>query len=112
MRVFLCPACGRGKIFHGLLTINDQCSGCGLRFGAREQGDGPAFFAILIVGALTAVSAAIVEIKFEPPFWLHAILWIPMVVVGSIVSLRFLKAALIRVQYRIRPEDFTGQGGT
>ena len=107
MKLFRCPRCGEGKLYRNLLDINDQCSVCGLPLKQREQGDGPAFFAILIIGALTAIGASVVEIKYEPPFWLHAVIWIPFITFGTLLSLRFLKAALIGMQYRYRKEDFT-----
>jgi len=106
MQLFRCPRCGKGKLYRNLLDINDQCSACGLSLRAREQGDGPAFFAILIIGAAAAIGAAIVEIKYEPPFWLHAVIWIPFIIIGTLVSLRVLKAALIAVQYQYRKDDF------
>ncbi len=84
----------------------ETCGACGLSYAGREQGDGPAFFAILIIGTLAGIFSAIVEIKFEPPFWLHAALWIPFVVGGSVLSLRLCKAALVAVQYRLRQDDF------
>ncbi len=102
-----CPACGRGKLYSGLLKIAPACSACGLSFARHEQGDGPAFFAILIVGAATAIGAAVLEIKYEPPFWLHAMIWVPFVLIASLLSLRWLKAALIGVQYHLRKDDFT-----
>jgi uncharacterized protein (DUF983 family) len=106
--MFCCPRCGKGKLFRGMLTVADQCSECGLSFKEHEQGDGPAVFSILVVGALTAIGAAIVEIKYAPPYWVHAALWFPFVLIGSIFSLRLLKAALIATQYRLKRDDFTG----
>jgi uncharacterized protein (DUF983 family) len=105
--MFRCPRCGKGRLFRGLLTVADQCGECGLSFTGHEQGDGPAVFSILIIGTLTAIGAAIVEIRYAPPYWLHAALWIPFVLIGSVVSLRLLKAALIAAQYRLRKDDFT-----
>ena len=107
MKIFYCPACGKGKLFRGLLTVADKCSECGLSFAGHEQGDGPAVFAILIIGALAAIGAAVVDVKFEPPFWVHAALWVPFILIGTILALRFLKAALITVQYKVKKEDFT-----
>lgn len=101
-----CPRCGRGKLYRGLLTVVDQCSVCGLPLKAHEQGDGPAFFAVLIVGALAAIGAAITEIKYEPPFWVHAAIWLPFVVIATLLSLRWLKGALIAIQYQYRQHDF------
>lgn len=86
----------------------EVCAACGLPLKAHEQGDGPAFFAICIIGTLAGIFAALTEVIFEPPYWLHAALWIPFVTLGSIISLRILKAALIAGQYRVRPEDFEG----
>jgi len=107
IRIFCCPRCGKGNLYRGLLTIADTCGACGLSFKNHEQGDGPAFFGIIIVGALVAIFASIVEIKYEPPFWLHAVLWIPFIAVGSVLTLRFAKAAIIALQYARRPEDFS-----
>jgi uncharacterized protein (DUF983 family) len=101
-----CPACGQGKLYKSWLEITDECSVCHLSFREHEQGDGPAFFGVLIVGAATAIGAAVVEIKYEPPFWLHAAIWLPFVVIASLLSLRWLKAALIGVQYHLRRQDF------
>ncbi len=106
MRLLRCPRCGEGKLYRGLLTIVDQCSACGLALKQHEQGDGPAFFGILLIGALAGIFAAIFEMKFAPPYWLHAAIWIPFILIGSIASLRLGKAALIAAQYRLRGEDF------
>jgi len=44
--------------------------------------------------------AAIVEIKFSPPIWVHLVLWTPVIFGGAIVMLRPLKAGLITLQFR------------
>ena len=102
----ICPACGKGKLFKNRLEIADYCHSCGLSFNAREQGDGPAFLGVLLIGALTAIGAAIVEVKFSPPFWVHGVIWVPIVIIGSLISLRLLKALIIAVQYQYRKDDF------
>jgi len=101
-----CPRCGKGRLYQSLLKIAHRCEVCGLPFAKHEQGDGPAFFGILLVGTLVGIFAAVVEIKFAPPFWVHAALWIPFIVIGSVLSLRVLKAALIAAQYHYRKDDF------
>ena len=102
-----CPRCGRGKLFQSLLIIAPACTECGLSYAGREQGDGPAFFGILIVGALTGIFAAITEVKFSPPFWVHGVIWFPFVIIGSLTSLRLMKAAMIAAQYHYRKDDFS-----
>jgi uncharacterized protein (DUF983 family) len=106
LKITRCPRCGKGKILKSYLTVAGQCSECGLPLNKHEQGDGPAFFAITIVGTLVAIFATITEVKYEPPFWLHAVLWIPFVVLGSLLCLHYLKAAFIHVQYKTKPQDF------
>lgn len=101
-----CPRCGSGFLYKGFLTIADSCSTCGLSFSEHEQGDGPAVFSIFIVGSFVAVFAAITEVMFEPPYWLHAAIWIPAVIIGSLLAIRTTKAILIALQYKYRKEDF------
>lgn len=101
-----CPRCHRGRLFSGVISIVGECASCHLPLKEHEQGDGPAFFGILIIGALVAIFATIVEIKYAPSFWLHAALWIPLIVIGSLASIRYGKALLIHLQYRVKPWDF------
>ncbi len=102
MSIMQCPRCGKGALFSGLLTIAERCGECGLAFHGREQGDGPAFLSILIVGALAGVFAAIVDVRYAPPIWVHVAVW-PLFIVGtSLLSLRWLKAGLVTMQYRVR----------
>lgn len=82
------------------------CTHCGFNLKNHEQGDGPAFFGILLVGTLSGVFAAIVEVKYAPPLWLHAAIWIPFIIIGALLSIRLFKAMLVAAQYRLRSEDF------
>jgi uncharacterized protein (DUF983 family) len=95
-----CPACGVGKLYDGLLAVTERCSHCNLSLKEHEKGDGPAFFAIVVVGFVTTALAAWVEMAYAPPYWLHALLWPPVILVLSLWMLRFFKALIIAVQYR------------
>ena len=100
-----CPRCGQGKLFDGLLQVAKSCSVCGLDYSGFEAGDGPAVFVILIVGAIVAGGALITEVAFHPPYWVHAMIWGPMIVILSLGLLRPLKASLIVLQYKHRAEE-------
>jgi uncharacterized protein (DUF983 family) len=95
-----CPRCGRGPLFRGLLTVRAACGVCGLGLSAQDAGDGPAVFVIFFLGLVVVALAAIVEIEFSPPIWVHLVLWTPLIIVGSIAMLRPFKAGLIALQYR------------
>ncbi len=78
----------------------EKCSSCGLDYNKFNVGDGPAAFLTLIIGALVATLAILVELKFEPPFWVHAVLWIPLTSGAVIWGLRAAKAALLGAEFR------------
>jgi len=95
-----CPRCGEGRLFTGLLTVRAACPSCGLDFSAEDAGDGPQVFVILFLGLIVVGLAAWVELKFEPPIWVHMVVWTPLILGGAIGMLRPLKAGLIALQYR------------
>ena len=105
-----CPACGRGALFRGFLSVVPECAACGQDLRAHEEGDGPAVFAILLLGALVVGLALWTELRFAPPLWLHAVLWMPLTLAGALALLRPLKATLIALQFRNRPEDYDLSG--
>ena len=82
--------------------MRQSCEICGLDLSAQDAGDGPAVFAILFLGIIVVGLAALVEINFSPPIWVHLLLWAPLVLVGAVAMLRPLKAGLIALQYRHR----------
>ena len=44
-------------------------------------------------------AALIVEIKYQPPFWAHAALWLPLILATTLLPLRSMKALLIALQF-------------
>lgn len=95
-----CPRCGRGPLFKGFLDLAPSCSSCGLDYDFADAGDGPAVFVILFAGFVVVALAFWVEMKFEPPLWVHALLWTPLILVVTLGLLRPLKALMVALQYR------------
>jgi len=104
-----CPACGQGRLFKGFLTVRERCEVCGADLSAQDSGDGPAAFIILIVGGVVVAAAGITEVMYQPPTWLHLLLWLPLTVIGVLALMRPFKGGLIGLQWKHRREDF-GQG--
>lgn len=94
-----CPRCGRGKLYGGFLNLRPSCESCGLDYAFIDTGDGPAVFIIMIAGAIVVAAALIVEVKYQPPFWLHAVLWLPLILATTLLPLRAMKSLLIALQY-------------
>jgi uncharacterized protein (DUF983 family) len=99
-----CPRCGEGRVFRGFLTVADKCDVCGLPISRHDAGDGPAVFVILILGFLVVGLAILVEATMAPPLWVHMVIWPPFILIVAIAMLRPLKATLLALQYRHRPE--------
>lgn len=95
-----CPRCGRGRLFEGVLKVRSTCPDCGLDLAWADAADGPAVFVIFIVGGIVVALALLVESWFAPPYWVHLVIWSPVILIGSIVLLRPMKAILIALQYR------------
>ena len=94
-----CPRCGKGKLFQGFLTVAPRCERCGLDYSFADAGDGPAVFVILIAGFIVAGAALVVEVLYEPPYWVHALLWGPLILITTLVPLRPVKGLMIALQY-------------
>ncbi|EGP09160.1 DUF983 domain-containing protein [Afipia clevelandensis] len=94
-----CPRCGEGKLYAGFLSLRPHCESCGLDYAFIDAGDGPAIFIIMIAGFIVVGAALFVEIKYQPPFWVHAALWGPLILATTLLPLRAMKALLIDLQY-------------
>jgi uncharacterized protein (DUF983 family) len=101
-----CPRCGKGKIFEGFLKVAPRCPVCGLDLGFADSGDGPAVFVTLFAGLIVVGIALWTELVFEPPFWVHAVVFLPLTLLVCVSLLRPLKGMMVALQYRHR----AGQG--
>lgn len=100
-----CPRCGRGRLFSGFLNLRPRCDVCGLDYNFADAGDGPAVFVILLAGFVVVACALIVEVKYAPPLWMHAMLWLPLIVLTTLLPLRPMKGLMIALQYHHRAAE-------
>ena len=100
-----CPRCGEGKLFQGFLTLRPRCEKCGLDFGFADAGDGPAVFVILLGGAIVVFAALITEVVYQPPYWVHAVLWLPLILLVTLAPLRPIKGLMIALQYHHKAQE-------
>lgn len=100
-----CPRCGAGRLFRGFLTLAPRCEACGLDLAFADSGDGPAVFVTLIAGFLVLGAALWLELAYEPPFWLHIVIFAPLTLIVCLGVLRPLKGLLIALQYSNKAEQ-------
>ncbi len=97
-----CPRCGRGKLFQGFLTLRPRCEVCGLDYDFADSGDGPAVFIMFLAGFIVVGAALVTEVVYQPPFWVHAVLWLPLILIVTLGPLRPMKGLMIALQYHHR----------
>jgi uncharacterized protein (DUF983 family) len=42
---------------------------------------------------------------YEPPYWVHAALWLPLILLTTILPLRPMKGLLVALQYHHKAEE-------
>lgn len=100
-----CPRCGQGKLFDGYLKLRPACVACGLDYAFADSADGPAVLIMFLVGFIVVGLALYVEVTYEPPMWLHLVMWLPLTILLCLAMLRPLKGLAIAVQYANRAEE-------
>jgi uncharacterized protein (DUF983 family) len=101
-----CPRCGQGRLFTSFLGLAEHCNHCRLPLAGADSGDGPAFILIFALGFILVPPILIFSMHYDWPLWLHGIIW-SVVVLGITLGLaRPVKAMMIALQYRHRPETF------
>lgn len=100
-----CPHCGKGRMFSGLLKLARRCDACGLDFSFATPDDGPAFFAMTIVSFPLVGFAIWLELAHSPGWLAHLLTSGPLIVLGSMASLRPLKGWIVSSQYVNKAEE-------
>lgn len=100
-----CPRCGEGSLFSGLLTLAPSCEKCGLDYSFADAGDAPAIFVMTIAGFVILGAALYVEIVYQPPYWVHAAISLPLAAIFCIALLRPTKSLMIALQYFNKAEE-------
>jgi uncharacterized protein (DUF983 family) len=96
----VCPRCGEGRLFAGVLELKPACGNCGLDYTAHDVGDGAAIFVILIANVLVLGGALALENAFSPPVWVHILLWPLPTIILCVWLTRLIKGVLFAHQYR------------
>jgi uncharacterized protein (DUF983 family) len=90
-----CPYCGVGRVFAGYLKLTPECSNCHAPLGRLRADDAPPYFTIFLVGHILVPPVFWVEKAYEPPMWIHMVVWLPLFTILCILLLRPIKGAVV-----------------
>ncbi len=94
-----CPRCQEGHLFSGYLKLAASCEVCGLDYSFADPADGPAFFAMSIVGVPALVVAVWLDLAFDAPYWVQLVTTFPLTILACMALLRPFKGWLVCSQY-------------
>ena len=96
-----CPNCGEGRVFAGYLRVVDSCEVCAAPLGSLRADDAPPYIVIFLVGHLLLPPIFWVERTYEPPMWLHMVVWLPLFALICTLLLRPAKGAVVGWMWRL-----------
>ncbi|UHC19606.1 DUF983 domain-containing protein [Methylobacterium currus] len=100
-----CPRCGEGHLFDGFITLKLACEACGLDYGFADPADGPAFFIMMTMALPVTAFSIWLELTYEPPLWVHAVVTVPLLLLACVPVIRPLKGVFIASQYVNKAEE-------
>ena len=101
-----CPACGEGSIFTKFMKVAGTCDHCGEALHHQRADDAPPYFTIFIVGHIMIPLAFIVERVWQPPYWVHAALWLPLTLGLTFALMPIVKGAVVGLQWALGMHGF------
>ena len=94
-----CPNCGKGKLFHKYIKVNDICSNCGEKLSSARADDFPPYIAIFIVGHVLVGWMLHAEMSGPVDPMLYVWTMIPLAVILPLIMLPSIKGAVIGLQW-------------
>jgi uncharacterized protein (DUF983 family) len=101
-----CPACGKGALFDGFLTVKPACTACGTGAAPSARRRCPPYLTIFVVGHIMVPLMLVVEKLWHPELWIHFALWVPLTLLLSLWLLPRIKGAVIGLQWAFRMHGF------
>ena len=93
-------------MFKSFLKVNPACPDCGEELHHHRADDMPAYYVVMIVGHVVVLSATAVEVAYQPSYWIHTALWLPLTLIMSLGLLQPIKGMCIALQWRIGMHGF------
>ncbi len=96
-----CPSCGMTHAFAGYLRVVPACAACGAPLGALRADDAPPYFTVFIVAHVVVGLMLLTDRQYDPPYWLQALVWLPLTALLSLGLLRPVKGATLGLMLKL-----------
>lgn len=101
-----CPNCGKGRLLHSYLKVNDTCESCQQPLHHQRADDGPAYLTILLVGHVMGFALHIAWVNWRPEPWVLALTMSLIALVASLILLPRMKGLVVAYQWAKRMHGF------
>ena len=88
------------------LKVADKCPHCGEDLSHHQTDDAPPYFTILLVGHIIVPALLTVELIWHPPMWVDFVIWLPAIVILSLLLLPRIKGAVVGLQWAMGMHGF------
>ena len=101
-----CPACGKGAMFQGYITVVPRCAVCNTELSLARADDAPPYFTMMIVGHVVVPGLWLTEKLYAPALWIQAAFWLPATLFLTLALLPRVKGAIVGLQWALRMHGF------
>ncbi len=101
-----CPHCGEGHLYGRFLKVVPTCEVCGEELHHHRADDFPAYCVMVILGHVYIPLILTVEAAYGWPYWLHLSVWIPLVLLSTLLLLQPVKGAIVGLQWQTGMHGF------
>ena len=95
-------------MFWKYLKVVDTCSYCAEDLSHQRADDAPPYFTIFIVGHIILPLALMSEKIWQLSTTTHLVLWLPSILILSLVLLPCVKGAVVGLQWSLHMHGFGG----
>jgi uncharacterized protein (DUF983 family) len=101
-----CPNCNKGALMASYITIAPVCPSCGTALHHHRADDAPPYFTMMAVGHIIVPGLLVAEKMWQPPLWVHGIIWLPATLLLTLWLMPRVKGAVVGLQWAHRMHGF------
>ncbi len=90
----------------GYIRVADACPNCSTELHHQRADDAPPYFTMTIVAHIVVPGLLVAEKLWQPPLWVHGVIWLPATLLLTLWLLPKVKGAIVGLQWALRMHGF------